>query len=298
MNSTALTLGIDIGGTQIKIVLIEPDGTLVSSRQIFTIDDVDILVSTVSKIIGDCPHELGAIGISAPGIAANDGRSIAWMRGRLEALEGLQWHQIIEQDIWVLNDAHAATLAEGWIGAAAGKQHALVLTLGTGVGGGVIIDGKLYQGTSGRAGHFGHITLNMNGSHDIVGMPGSLEDAIGNHNVLLRSDGRFSSTQELLNRVAAGDSAARECWQASVNSLAVGIASIVNSFDPAIVVLGGGIAECGAILFDTLETSLKNCEWRPFGTSVPIVPASLGQWAGAIGAARHAFIKSEELQTR
>ena len=198
----------------------------------------------------------------------------------------------------MLNDAHAATVGESWIGAARGVQNAILLTLGTGVGGGVIVDGKLLQGATGRAGHLGHITLDMHGPPDIVGMPGSLEDCIGNHNVSARSGGSFHSTFELLEALAAGDRAATECWRRSVRGLAVGIASLINAFDPEVVVLGGGIAECGPVLFDPLQEFLDEVEWRPTGEGVRIVAATLGEMAGAIGAARFAALKSAEESTR
>jgi glucokinase len=294
MASPEPALGIDIGGTQIKWVLVEPDGTLICSQQVPTVDDAEALISTIAEIIAESPRPFSTLGISAPGIAATDNRSIAWMRGRLQAVEGLRWHVELDREVWVLNDAHAAALAESWIGAAQGRRQVVLLTLGTGVGGGVIVDGKLLQGATGRAGHLGHITLNRNGSPDIVGMPGSLEDAIGNHSVSARSGFQFSSTFELLEAVAAGDDQAIRCWRESVDGLAVGIASIINCFDPEVVVLGGGISECGGILFDTLKQAMVNHEWRPLGTGVPIIPAELGAQAGAIGAARYAFSKSEE----
>jgi glucokinase len=295
MNASDLALGIDIGGTQIKYVLIDQGGTVSKSAQVPTVDDADSLASTVTNIIEESSQLFSAIGISAPGIAASDNRSIAWMRGRLQSVEGLNWALLLDRDIWTLNDAHAAAVAESWIGAAQGKQHVLVLTLGTGVGGGIIVDGQLLQGATGRAGHLGHITLNSTGSADIVGMPGSLEDAIGNHSISARSGGRFDSTFNLLKAVAAGDKHATECWKNSLDGLAVGIASLINCFDPEVVVLGGGISESGSVLFDTLKESLDLCEWRPCGNGVPIVPATLGQWAGAIGVARFAAIKAKEM---
>ena len=94
----------------------------------------------------------------------------------------------------------------------------------------------------------------MDGPPDIVGMPGSLEDCIGNHTLLVRSGGRFRDTAELVKAAAAGDAAAAECWRRSVRGLAVGIATLVNAFDPEIVVLGGGIAECGT---DAVRTATR-----------------------------------------
>jgi glucokinase len=198
----------------------------------------------------------------------------------------------------VLNDAHAATVAEAWIGAAQGAQHAVMLTLGTGVGGGVIVDGRLLQGATGRAGHLGHVSIEQDGSPDIVGTPGSIEDAIGNHTLAARSGGRFTDTSELVKAAQNGDRAAADCWQRSVRGLAVGITSLVNAFDPEIVVLGGGIAESGPALFELLTIYMDELEWRPTGQRVPIVAAKLGELSGAIGAARFAALATCEERTR
>jgi glucokinase len=214
----------------------------------------------------------------------------------MEALEGLRWCDTLHRNAWVLNDAHAATLGEYWLGAARGFSNVLVLTLGTGVGGGVVLNGELFQGTSGRAGHLGHISLDRYGSPDIVGMPGSLEDCIGNHNLSERSGGRFTSTAELLVAVGKEDFYAMECWEKSVYGLAVGIASLINCFDPEIIVLGGGISVCQAPLFDLLREKLEKVEWKPTGVGVPIVGAKLGEFAGAVGAARFAALKNREKQ--
>ena len=288
------TIGIDIGGTRIKAVCVQADGTLVAQRIVPSVNDVPGLIKVVSELLLSLGKGETPLGISAPGIATLDNRSIAWMRGRMQAVEGLKWCDQLNSDVWVLNDAHAASLAEAWIGSACGRSNVLVLTLGTGVGGGVILNGELFQGASGRAGHLGHITLDQNAPPDIVGMPGSLEDCIGNHNLHERSGARFHSTAELLAAMAAGDKLARECWEKSVRGLAVGIASLVNCFDPELVVLGGGISVCQAPLFDLLREYLDQFEWRPQGIGVPIVPAQLGELAGAIGAARFAALKFAE----
>jgi glucokinase len=285
-------LGIDIGGTRIKAALVTANGEVLERRLQPSADDSQRLVAIVCELAKEFTP--CALGVSAPGLAAPDNRTIAWMRGRMQAVEGLDWRRALERDVWVLNDAHGATVGEAWIGAAAGAQHALLLTLGTGVGGGVIVHGQLLQGALGRAGHLGHITLNESGPVDIVGTPGSLEDAIGNHNIAERTNGRFHSTADLLAAVSRGDDVAVAAWRLSVQSLAVGIASLLNVFDPELVVIGGGIAECGVALFDPLRTELDRLEWRPTGHATPIVPAALGEFAGAIGAARFAMLKSQQ----
>ncbi|MGD9636739.1 MAG: ROK family protein [Pirellulales bacterium] len=298
MSEPAHALGIDIGGTRIKAVALRADGTVVAERIEPSANCVETLLAAISRIVGELAAEGSPIGISAPGLASRDNRSITWMRGRMEAVEGLHWRERLARNVWVLNDGHAAAVGENWLGAARGASHALLLTLGTGVGGGVIVDGRVLQGATGRAGHLGHISLDCRAAPDIVGMPGSLEDCIGNHNLAARSGGRIHDTLLLLQAVAAGDRAAIDCWHASLHGLAVGIASLVNAFDPEIVVLGGGIAESGPALFEPLQAYLDQVEWRPTGARVPLVAAKLGELAGAIGAARFAMLKTAEESSR
>ena len=235
------------------------------------------------------------IGISAPGLAARDGSCISWMPGRMHGLEGFRWADFLKRPVHVLNDAHAAILGEVWQGAAAGARDAVMLTLGTGVGGAVISDGRLLTGHIGRAGHLGHITVDHRGGPDITGTPGSLEDAIGNSTVTVRSEGRFTSTHALLNAVNAGDENALRVWNTSVHALAAGMASLINCFDPETFILGGGIAAgAGDVLMNPLRELLDQMEWRPGGQRVKVVLATLGEWAGATGAARHVMMSAAD----
>jgi glucokinase len=188
-----------------------------------------------------------------------------------------------------MNDAHSALLGEAWLGAARGFQHAILLTLGTGVGGAAIVDGKLLRGNIGRAGHLGHCSLNPEGLRDICGTPGSLELAMGNCTILERSRGQFQTTHELVTAYLAGDPFAASVWLKSVNDLGAAICSFINILDPEAIIIGGGIARSGKALFDPLEKFLEPIEWRPGGHRVQILPAQLGEFAGAFGAAYNAL---------
>jgi len=209
------------------------------------------------------------------------------MPGRLAGLEGLDWQQFLDraEPVPVLNDARAALLGENWLGAAKGYTNVLLLTLGTGVGGAVMVDGRILHGHLGRAGHLGHLSLDLTGSKDVVNTPGSLEDAIGDHTLHHRSGGKFHSTAELVAAFRAGDEEARRIWKDSVQALGVALSGFINLFDPELILLGGGIAEAGPALFDPLKTVLDQFEWRPGGSKVRLFKAALGPRAGAAGAA-------------
>ena len=287
-SNSPYAVGIDIGGTNTKASVISQDGKVLDSRHLPTQQEREPLVAVVKQLLTDLKTDGLPVGISSPGMANRDNRSIRWMRGRMHCVEGLVWGDALGRPVAVLNDAHAATYGEAWRGAAVGKQHVVLLTLGTGVGGGVITSGHLLQGTIGRAGHLGHVCVDLHGKPDLAKTPGSIEDFIGNHNVGERTGGRFNSTADLVAAVRKGDEAATRVWQTSIRALACAIVSFINSFDPEIVVIGGGIALSGDALFKPLAKELDEIEWRPLDVGVPIVPATLGDVAGAIGVAHYA----------
>ena len=286
-------IGVDLGGTQIKAAAFSSDGRLLHQRTAPTEDApgqtspqfAENVRTLVAELEARLDVRVGRIGVSAPGLAACDGRSIAYMPGRMHGLENLDWSHWLGCEVPVLNDAHAALLGEVWQGAARGLRHAILLTLGTGVGGAVWADGRLLRGHLGRAGHFGHVCLDPAGAPTIAGMPGGLENWIGNHNIFTRSGGRFTTTHELVAAYESGEAFAAEVWLPSVRALGCAIASLVNVLDPEAVLVGGGIAQAGPALFEPLQRVLDEVEWRPAGARVRLLPAALGEWAGAYGAA-------------
>ncbi|HVY69274.1 MAG TPA: ROK family protein [Verrucomicrobiae bacterium] len=289
-------LGIDLGGTNIKGLAVTPGGEVLQQTRVETGDEGDErwqenvrrLVMEISVKRGEAP---GWIGVAAPGLPARDRRSISVMPGRLRGLEGLVWGEYLHTNapVPVSNDAHAALLGEGWQGAARGARNAVLVTLGTGVGGAVMCDGRLLRGHLGRAGHLGHMALDFEGPPDVVGTPGSLEVAIGECTVGQRSGGKFATTRDLVTAHLNGDRAATEVWLRSVKALGAALASFVNLFDPEVIVIGGGIAQSGPALFEPLEKHLRAFEWHTNGFRVPVVAAQLGEWSGAYGAAKLAL---------
>ena len=287
-------IGIDLGGSAIKAVVATEDGALLGeANQPFVDRDMEWahavrgLVARFESQHGTCD----GVGLSAPGLAARSGRAIAHLPGRLLGLEGLDWTTWLGRStpVPVLNDAHAALLGESWRGAARGLEDVAMLTLGTGVGGAAIVDGRLLKGHLGRAGHLGHMTVDFNGPLDDVLTPGSIELEMGNKTVQARSGGRFASTRELVEAHLAGDAEATRLWNRSIRALAACIASIANVLDPEAVIVGGGIAKAGATLFGPLQRELDRFEWRPGGAQVRIIPPQLGDIAGAYGSAWNAL---------
>lgn len=292
-----IVAGLDIGGTQIKAAAFDEAGrqlatTLTPGEALTTSGDWRESVRAALAILEkETGGRIERVGLAAPGRAAKEARSICEMPGRLHGLVGCDWTDYLGRShpVPVLNDAHAALLGEVWCGAARGLRDCFLLTLGTGVGGAFLCDGQLITGHAGRAGHLGHISLDPNGAPDILRTPGSLEDAIGNHNISARSGGRWTMTRDLLAAMQSGDAVAAGIWNQSIRALAAGIASLINVLDPAAVILGGGIMAAGAQLLDPLNAALDEMEWLLDGRRVPLLPAQLGDMAGACGAAARAL---------
>ena len=289
-------IGIDLGGTNIKILAISEDGkTLDRSTSETASDCPEAWIKTIRAKIAEIQNAQNEpakwIGLAAPGLAARDSLSIASMPGKLRGIEGLNWTEALQTShaVPVINDAHAAMMGEAWLGAAVGVNNVVLLTLGTGVGGAILAEGHLLKGHLGRAGHLGHLSLDPDGPNDIVGTPGSLELAIGNSTVADRTHGKFSSTRLLVEAHLRGDQEASEVWLKSVKCLAAGITSIINAIDPELIIIGGGIANAGPALFGPLAQFLEEIEWRPMGERVRIVPATLDDFAGTIGAVYYAM---------
>lgn len=283
-------IGVDLGGTRIKTVALDAERRTLHKMYTPTNDGAgDQWKEAVKSSIEEITSILGITNfvacISAPGLPDANNACISYMPGRLNGLENFSWTDYLGHKTWVINDAVAALMAEATLGSARSKHNVVMLTLGTGVGGAILINGKPYQGSFQKAGHIGHITLDCDHETDITGIPGSLEDAIGNCTISKRSLGRFNDTHELLAAYRAGDHFARWVWLSSVRKLSIGIASITNILSPECIVLGGGIMEAGNDLTEPLESFLSLYEWRAGGNKVTILKAQFNDMAGAIGAA-------------
>lgn len=295
-NETHITIGIDLGGTRIKAIAIDDAGNVLQETYAPTNDGDDkvwkqAVQSTVRTLCDQFSLADVAIGLSAPGLPNAGNSAIAFMPGRMQGLEHFNWTSFLGHPTYVLNDAVAAMMGEAKFGAAKDKMNVVMLTLGTGVGGAILINGQPYQGQFSKAGHIGHMVIEPGGEPDVTGMPGSLEECIGNCTIEKRTKGKFSSTAAMLEAMHNGDDYAQSVWLLSVKHLALGLASISNILSPELIVLGGGIAQAGDDLFLPLQQFMDQYEWQPGGSKTPIVKAQYGDMAGAIGAAAFALQK-------
>ena len=290
-------IGIDLGGTRIKAVALDNNGNVLHRLYASTNDNSDAtwrqsVKTSVEELQSKLMLSEFIVGISAPGIPDEKNSCIAHMPGRMQGLENFDWSSFLHHKTYVINDAIAALMAEAKLGVARDKKNAVLLTLGTGVGGAILIDGKPYQGNFQKAGHIGHIVIDHEDEPDVTGMPGALESAVGNVTIEKRSLGKFKDTHTLLEAYRSGDYFAKWVWLTSVRKLSIGIASVINILSPECVILGGGITEAGKDLFEPLENFLSIYEWRPGGNRTTIMKAQFGDMAGAIGAACFAMVKN------
>jgi glucokinase len=295
-------LGIDIGGSSAKAALLDGDLRVRGTELVELVDAADDAVANrgarldvVERLIRASAGgaESLTVSVATPGIVDAVHRRIVALPGKLAGLEGLDWSEALRTrlppavagPIVILNDAHAAVLGEARLGAGRGVSDLAMLTLGTGVGGGVMIGGHLFEGPNRRAGHLGHLSLDPDGAPSVFPTPGSLEWHVGSAYAAQRTGGRYASNAALVVGVRAGDEAAVAAWRRMVRALAAAIASIIHAFDSERVIMGGGLIAAGDLLFEPLARDLAEVEWRPGGLTVPVVPAELGRYAGSIGAA-------------
>ena len=301
-------LGLDVGGTNSKLAVLEDDGDhpvppgdhpggppdppdLLTTTTIPTGagDPADVLarLAAAATELVAAHGPVTAAGVGLPGLFDEaSGRAVflpnlpgAWtgqevagpLAGRLGA------------PVALINDARAFTLAESRLGAAAGCPTVVCLTLGTGVGGGVVVDGRLRFGPHGRAGELGHQVIEAGGPPCGCGNRGCVE-AFAAGAALCRLGGR-DSPEAVFAAAAAGDARAAEAVRSVVDRLAVGIANLVTVLWPERVVVGGGVAAAGERLFGPLRAAVAASAPLVDPDSYEIVPAALGPAAGAIGAA-------------
>ena len=299
MKSVTKAIGIDLGGTRIKAVLVDDIGNTLHEVIIPTVDQHGQWKESVRSAFNQLNAHVMAcdfyVGLSAPGIPDKHNRYIQYVPGRLHGIEGFDWTDFLGHEVFVINDAVAALSAEAGFGVAKNCTDAVIITIGTGVGGALLINGKIHQGAFQKAGHIGHMSINVDGEPDICGMPGSLEEAIGNYSIHKRSNGKFTDTTELIEAMNNDDEFAKSIWIKSIKSLAVAIASLGNILSPEKIILAGGITKAGSILTNPLEKLINEYEWRIGENHMQIEVAHFGEQAGAIGAAAFSFLAHKKI---
>ena len=293
-------IGIDIGGTKIAGGVVAVDGEIIDRTVVPTpvVEDQEPTVAAIREVIETLRARhptVEAIGVGAAGL-------VEWPAGRLiwaphNAYRQLPLRRLLYEGTGlptvVDNDANAAAWAEVCFGAGAGVAHMVLLTVGTGIGGGLVLGGQLYRGADGLGAEIGHMTVDPEGDACACGNRGCLE-AMVSGSALARA-GRLAQlagdpaavTGEVVFQAAReGDPAAQELFARLGFWLGVGIASLVSLFDPELVVIGGGLAATGDLLLEPARAAMERYTFaRPHRELPPVVPALLGHEAGLVGAA-------------
>jgi len=319
-----LAIGVDIGGTKVAAGLVDAEGTIVCRTRRDTPDRSsspriveDIIVDAVEELLGRAREDgrtVDGVGIGAAGFVGADRATVVFaphLSWRDEPLRDSLSHRI-GRPITVDNDANAAAWAESRFGAARGESHVVMITLGTGIGGALLIDHVLQRGRFGIAGEFGHMQVVPDGIRCECGNRGCWEQYASGNALVREARGLMSTrspvAEDLLARVGGdptrlagplvteaaqdGDPTARELLAEIGHWLGIGMAGLAAAFDPGLFVVGGGVSAAGDLLLDPArEAFRRRLPGRGYRPEARIVHAALGPEAGLIGAAdlaRHA----------
>jgi glucokinase len=300
-------LGIDIGGTNLKAAIVSSEGAVAAfDATPWSAGEPEEAVSRIAgqrdRLVAEVGTDaLSACGCGCAGLVDRE-RGLVHASPNLPAWRDVQLARAVEDALGlptvVENDANAAAFAEYSVGAARGASNAVLLTLGTGVGGGLVIGGRIYRGSHGGAGEVGHMAVMLDGPACPCGSTGCIERLVNAEAIVARAlalveAGRRSSLQGIDRLTAkdvgdaahAGDAVAIEAAAEAGRILGVGLANLVQILDPDVIVIGGGVAEMGEPLLGAARRELGRRTASYHEAVARVVPAELGEVAGVVGAA-------------
>jgi glucokinase len=309
----AAALGLDIGGTKLAAGVVDRAGRVHSFAVVPTDaergpqDGVERLVALGRLVVAKSGldwADIGAVGIGCGG-PLDSARGVLLSPLHLPAWTGVPITDLVEQayerPATLENDATAGAAGEYRCGAGIGTRNMVYLTISTGVGGGVVLDGRLFRGTTGNGGELGHVTVDWHGRPCRgCGRRGCLEAYVSGTSIAER--GReagleVETASEVVAAAAAGDPVARAVWDETIEALACGVTSIVNLFEPERVVIGGGVSRAGEQLLAPVRDRVVAGALDPAGRAVEVVRSALGETVGVVGAAAVAYERIELVQS-
>ncbi|GBD94167.1 glucokinase [bacterium BMS3Abin05] len=313
---SGIAIGVDLGGTNLKMGLVSENGDILFELNKGTNAQAgpEFIFSQIEKGIADLLEKVGedavnGIGVGVPGTVYTEKGIVSYppnLPGWKEEPVRDRFRSKFNVPVFVENDANVAALAEKAHGAGKGANHLICITLGTGVGSGLILNGKLYHGAVGAAGEFGHTTINYEGPRCNCGNYGCIERYVGAQSIVERALNKFNKypdstlkaytdraeeiTPKLINQLAAaGDRLSEETLRETGELLGIALVSVVNLLNLELIVIAGGIANAGEILFEPIRQKISRLALPLPGQLVKVVKAQMGDRSGVIGAAHLVF---------
>ncbi len=314
-----LILGIDLGGTKILTSVVDPQGKMLSRDHTITPAAkgaegvIQAILASAERAIQEASttmDSVSAIGIGAPGLS-DPGTGVLFTSPNLPGWEDVPLRDIIREQLrketFLINDGNAAALGECYFGAAKGVAHFVYVTISTGIGGGIVIDGKIYSGFKGMAGEIGHMTISDEGPPCHCGNQGCWEalasgtalakeakkriELEADTKILSFADGKIENiTAQIVHSAAEqGDSLANQLILRTAYYFGVGLANLVNIFNPEMIVIGGGLSHMGDRLLKPAHEVVEKRAFQRAHRTVRFVRAALGRNSGVLGAAAFAY---------
>lgn len=293
-------IGVDVGGTSIKLGIVDDRGDVLTKKESIYTDEGDgrtaiqAIKDSIRELIEEQDlngSEISGIGVSAAGCINSVDGCVAKNGGNVPGWSGTEVCKELTDEFGyfttLANDANCAVLGELWAGAAMGYTDVVGVTLGTGVGGGIITGGRLLEGAHGYAGELGHFPTHAGGDHCICGLDGCYE-RYASTSALIRTavseDPDLTSGRVLFSAAEAGDRHALDLLDRWIGEIAYGIAGLIHVFDPQLVLIGGGVSAQDELLIEPLKNKVLSMVMPDFASDLEFRPAALGNDAGLIGA--------------
>lgn len=305
-----VVLGIDIGGAQVRAGMVDENGAILASRTIATPSDLDSFLPQLHEAVAwllEAVSVPAGVGIGCKGIINPDSTMVEILPGTLHFLEGMRLADIVglplDVPVFADNAARVALAAEMVWGAAREKQDVMMLTLGAGVGGAVLVGGRMLKGHGGVAGHLGHLTVEPEGSLCSCGNRGCLETVFSARAIegeawsavhrgcsstltrLFREQPQLASCRTVFQAASEGDELAGAIVGKAIGRLGAAVAGLLHVFDSEIVILGGQVADAGAELLEPLQQEVWSRSRRLLGREVEMVAQQVADKSGIVGAA-------------
>ncbi len=296
-----MILALDIGGTAVKLGLVDREGTIHRKAAENVAFDgyrtpvFSTVVTASRRFLEECGVRPEGVAVSATGQVDSDSGVIIGTNGKIPNYEGTRLKEGLEDafgaEAWALNDANAAVLGECFTGRARGLKNVLMITLGTGVGGGVVTDGRILGGRRGIAGELGHFPLYADGVPCPCGLRGCYESYASATALIRRCEEKTGlaglSGRLIFEKAEAGDARFLAVLNEWIRDIAAGLCGLVHIFNPEMVLIGGGVSAQEELLIRPLREEVLSRTMPRFREGLRLESASLGNDAGLVGAVRY-----------